>query len=81
MTLRADFNMRDRQGRVLAVLEPEQRGDVHVGEIVVVEDAEGNRCKATVAKLDTSSPAVAHLVLEPGSSEPSRKSDAIAELR
>lgn len=81
MTLRADFNMRDREGRVLAILEPDQRGQVHVGDMVVVEDAEGNRCKATVAKLVTNSPTVAHLLLDPGSSEPSRKSDALVELR
>ncbi|HEX2296224.1 MAG TPA: hypothetical protein VHN37_13070 [Actinomycetota bacterium] len=70
MTLRVDFNMADDEGRVVALVEPHQRGLVRAGETVVAEDFEGNRCKATVAKLVEGPPTVAHLVLVPGTSEP-----------
>lgn len=81
MTLFVDFNMRDRQGRVLALLDQDQRGHVHVGDLVLAEDAEGNRCKATVEKIVSNSPVVAHISLQPGTAEPSRKSDDLVELR
>lgn len=69
MTLIVDFNMRGPEGYVPAVLEPDRQRLVRVGETVVAEDIEGNRCKATVAKVDAGSPPVAHLVLVPGTSE------------
>ncbi len=69
MTLTVDFNMTDGEGRIVALLEPGGRGHVRAGETVVAEDLEGNRCKATVAKLVEGPPAVAYLVLQPGTSE------------
>lgn len=69
MTLIVDFNMREDDGTVPALLEPGQQGRVRLGETVVAEDFEGNRCKATVAKLVDGPPPVAHLVLQPGTSE------------
>lgn len=69
MTLTVDFNMRGPEGYVPALLEPERQRLVRVGETVVAEDLEGNRCKATVAKVNPGPPAVAHLVLVPGTSE------------
>ena len=69
MTLIVDFNMRDEEGTIPALLEPGQQGRVRTGETVVAEDLEGNRCKATVARLSEGPPAVAHLVLVAGTSE------------
>ena len=69
MTLTVDFNMSDAEGRVLALLESGEQRAVRVGETVVAQDFEGNRCKATVAKLVEGPPPVAHLVLQPGTSE------------
>lgn len=81
MTLNVDFNMRDREGRVVVLLDSDQRDHVHVGDLVLAEDAEGNRCKALVEKLATNSPTVAHISLQPGTAEPSPKSDWLVELR
>ncbi len=69
MTLEVDFNMLDGEGYVLALLDSEQQRRVRAGESVVAEDVEGNRCKATVVRVDAGPPAVAHLVLVPGTSE------------
>lgn len=69
MTLLVDFNMSDGEGRVLALLETDEQRGVRLGETVVAQDFEGNRCKATVAKLVDGPPPVAHLVLQPGTSE------------
>ncbi|MDQ3958306.1 MAG: hypothetical protein M3273_08310 [Actinomycetota bacterium] len=63
VTLLVDFNMRDKEGRVLALLD----GDhdlIEVGDVVHAQDVEGNRCTATVAKVAKSRPPVAHLELE-----------------
>ena len=69
MTLLVDFNMRDPEGTIPALLDPGQRDLVRAGETVFAEDDEGNRCKATVVKLTQGPPAVAHLALVPGTSE------------
>ena len=69
MKLVVDFNMSDGEGGVLALLETAEQRVVRVGETVVAEDFEGNRCKATVAKVVEGPPAVAHLLLQPGTSE------------
>ena len=69
MTLIVDFNMSDGEGRVLALLETDEQRSVRLGETVVAQDFEGNRCKATVAKVVDGPPPVAHLVLQPGTSE------------
>lgn len=69
MTLMVDFNMRMEDGLIPALLETDEQRNVRLGETVVAQDFEGNRCKATVAKVVEGPPAVAHLVLQPGTSE------------
>ncbi len=78
MTLKVDFNMRDAQGRVPALVEPDALKALHVGEIVVAEDDEGNRCKAKIEEISSTKPAV-YLRLQAGTADPSPKSDWIAE--
>jgi hypothetical protein len=79
MTLFVDFNMRDQQGRVPALLEG-VAAQIVPGETVWAVDAEGNRCKAVVDQITKSSPAIAKLSLEGGTAEPSLKSDWIVEI-
>lgn len=51
MTLLVDFNMMDLDGRILALVAPEQRPLVKVGDVVAVIDDEGNRGRGTIEKL------------------------------
>ncbi len=69
MTLTVDFNMRAEDGLIPALLDTDEQRAVRLGETVVAQDFEGNRCKATVAKLVHGPPPIAHLVLQPGTSE------------
>lgn len=77
MTLKVDFNMRDTLGRVPALVEPHVLTTLHVGETVVAEDDEGNRCKAQIEEISSTKHAV-YLRLLAGTSDSSPKSDWIA---
>jgi len=68
MTFKVDFNMQDDTGRLPVVLEP--AAHLSVGETIIVEDGEGNRCKALVEDftkaLDGSERSIALVVPTPG---------------
>lgn len=68
MKMFVDFNMRDADGAVLALVETHHRG-LKVGDVVEAEDAEGNQCRARIVKIAQNRATVAHLVLEEGASE------------
>jgi hypothetical protein len=66
MTLLVDFNMMDIEGRILALVAPEQQPLLKVGDLVVVVDEEGNRGQGTVERLSraaTGPQQVAHVAL------------------
>ncbi|MFN2390309.1 MAG: hypothetical protein ABR575_12000 [Actinomycetota bacterium] len=72
MTLLADFNLEDERGRVPVPLDTDV--SLHVGDSVLVEDREGNRCKAVVAEIaskgvEGKQTLVAFLVPKPGTWE------------
>ncbi|MGI8425322.1 MAG: hypothetical protein ACR2FO_01110 [Actinomycetota bacterium] len=71
MTHTADFNLEDEKGRIPIVLE--SMATLHVGETLMVEDTEGNRCKAWVAEVteaaDGTHKLVAFVVPKPGTWE------------
>lgn len=52
MTLIADFNLEDEKGRIPVLLD--EGTSLNVGDVVVVADREGNRCKAWVAEISYS---------------------------
>lgn len=76
MVLNVDFNMRDALNRVPAVVGPSV-GRLDLGQIVLAEDGEGNRCKAEVVEVSTDRGA-AYLRLIPGTSEPSAHVEWVA---
>lgn len=68
MKMFVDFNMRDPDGAVLALVEAHHRG-LKVGDVVEAEDAEGNHCRARIVKIARNRATVAHLALEEGTAE------------
>lgn len=73
MTLIADFNLEDEKGRIPVVI-----GEgifLHLGDLAVVSDREGNRCKAWVTEVverdvDGNQRLVAFVTPKPGTWEP-----------
>jgi hypothetical protein len=66
MTLLVDFNMMDLEGRILALVAPDQRPLLKVGDVVAVVDDEGNTARGTVERLRPAAEgpqAVAHVAL------------------
>lgn len=78
MTLNVDFNMRDKLGRVPSLVEGSELWTLEPGTLVIAEDDEGNRCKAEVAEVSPDKHVV-YLRLIPGTSDPSDKTDWIAD--
>jgi len=71
MTHITDFNLEDDKGRIPIVLDA--TAAFQVGETLMVEDTEGNSCKAWVAEItkaaDGSDNLVAFVVPKPGTWE------------
>ena len=73
MTLLVDFNMMDLEGRILALVAPEQQSSLKVGDVVAVIDDEGNRSQGTVEELRPAArgpQTVAHVALTRSASGP-----------
>jgi hypothetical protein len=78
MVFSVDFHMRDELGRVPALVEGSALYSLHPGDLVLAEDDEGNRCKATVEEISPPKSTV-YLALVPGTTDPSPKAQLIAE--
>lgn len=78
MTFEVDFHMRDDEGRVIAFVDRSALGTTSAGDVVLVEDDEGNRCKATVEEVSRPR-SVVFLSLMPGTSDPSPHSRWLVE--
>ena len=53
MTLLVDFNMIEEDGRLPALLSPEQIGAIREGISVTAADGEGTQCEALVSEVST----------------------------
>lgn len=73
-----DFHLRDDDGHVLALVEPADLASFSLGQVVVAEDFEGNRCKAQIEGI-VEDKSLAVLSLVPGSFEGSGKADWLAK--
>ena len=76
MVLRVDYNRVDRKGRTPATLRGSLAFQVCEGDLVIIEDGEGTRCKAYVEEVHRNlaeAKAVAYLALIPGSVDRSER--------
>jgi hypothetical protein len=54
VTLLVDFNMREPDGRLPALLPPGKARSLRLGDAVMVSDGEGLKCLAVVAEMSPS---------------------------
>jgi hypothetical protein len=70
MELLVDFNMTEADGRIPALVEPQQVSALAVGSGVLAFDGEGTRCRAVVTEISSDGRLVMLLPLE-GTVQPS----------
>ncbi len=80
MAISVDFHMRDDYGRVPAKVSESLAYSLEVGDLVMAEDYEGNRCKARIEEISTPQ-ATIYLSLVPGTTDSSPMVDMAVEAR